>query len=393
MGLDKNGFKRKTYDDLLDEMSDKAQELFGDKVNITPRSFIGLLIRIYAWFLSNIWDMIENVYNSRFIKKAEGVQLDYHGSNRTLPREPATYAYTTLEFKGVPGYLIETERQFATPSDIYFMLIEDVTLDANGNGSGDAVSVERGSTCNVAANTITEQAEPVEEIYTVNNPVPATGGADEETDDNYKKRQLQANEGGGKGTANAIISALLNVPSVQSATAVFNKTMETDADGNPPKSVHAYVLGGTKEDIAAALFDSVSGTSETVGQQEVTVTDISGYEHIVRFDYAEEVQIYVRLTIQTNSKFEVDGVTQLKDSIIGKIGGTDSAGVIQNGLDMGKPVIISQLYNAVYQVAGLDDVTIEIGTDPGALGTANVSVAQRQVAQTSVDIIEVIQNA
>jgi uncharacterized phage protein gp47/JayE len=391
--LDRNGFTKKTYSDLLSEMEAKAKELFGEDINTKAYTPLGIILRIFAWFLSILWDNNERVYNSRFIKKAEGIQLDYHGGNRNLPREPATNSYTTLQFTGVPGYLIETGREFTTKSNIYFMLIEDVTLDSSGNGSGQAVSVETGSSNNVAANTITEQAEPVEEIYTVTNPVPATGGTDRESDDNYKKRLLQANEGGGKSTANAVISALLNVPGVQSATAVFNKTMDVDADGNPPKSVHAYVLGGTKEDIAEALFNSVSGTSQTVGQQEVTVTDISGYDHVVRFDYAEEVPIYVRLTIKTNPKFEADGIEQLKNKIVEKIGGVDSDGIIQNGLEMGQTVVISQLYNAVYQVNGLDDVTIEIGTDSTNLGTSNILIAQRQVARASFDNIEVITSA
>ncbi|MED4933985.1 baseplate J/gp47 family protein [Heyndrickxia coagulans] len=391
--LDRNGFSKETYSDLIDEMEAKAKELFGEDINTKAYTPLGIILRIFAWFLSILWDNNERVYNSRFIKKAEGIQLDYHGGNRNLPREPATNSYTTLQFTGVPGYLIETGREFTTKSNIYFMLIEDVTLDSSGNGSGQAVSVETGSNNNVAANTITEQAEPVEEIYTVTNPVPATGGTDRESDDNYKKRLLQANEGGGKSTANAVISALLNVPGVQSATAVFNKTMAVDADGNPPKSIHAYVLGGTKEDIAEALFNSVSGTSQTVGQQEVTVTDISGYDHVVRFDYAEEVPIYVRLTIKTNAKFEADGIEQLKNKIVEKIGGVDSDGIIQNGLEMGQTVVISQLYNAVYQVNGLDDVTIEIGTDSTNLGTSNILIAQRQVARASFDNIEVIISA
>lgn len=176
-------------------MEAKAKELFGEDVNTKAYTPLGIILRIFAWFLSIVWDNIERVYNSRFIKKAEGVQLDYHGGNRNLPREPATNSYTTLQFTGVPGYLIETGREFSTKSGIYFMLIEDVTLDSNGNGSGQAVSVETGSSNNVAANTITEQAEPVEEIISVTNPVPATGGTDKETNDSYKKRLLQANEG------------------------------------------------------------------------------------------------------------------------------------------------------------------------------------------------------
>lgn len=374
-------------------MEAKAKELFGEDVNTKTYTPLGIILRIIAWFLSILWDGLERVYNSRYIKKSDGVQLDYHGGDKNIKRNPATNAYVTLNFTGLPGYVILMETQFATPTGIYFALTADVTLDSNGNGSGEAISVETGSINYVLANTITEQAEPVEEIYTVSNPLASSGGTDEEDDATYKQRLLQANESNGKATPNAIITALLNTPGVRSATAVFNKTMAADADGNPPKSVHAYVLGGLAAEVAASLFDSVSGTSQTVGQQQVTVQDLSGADHVVSFDYAEEVQIYLSLSVKTNDKFETDGADQIKDNIIAKIGGSDSTGTIQNGIGMGESVILSQLYNCVYQVAGIDDVTITIGTVQGSLSSNNITIAQRQVAVTALGNIEVILNA
>ncbi|MGW8784991.1 baseplate J/gp47 family protein [Heyndrickxia sporothermodurans] len=391
--LDKNGFQKKTYSEIVDEIEEKAKEKFGEDTNTKAFTPLGIILRILAWFFAIVWDNIERVYNSRFIKKSEGVILDFHGGDRGIKRDPATYSYVTLEFTGEPGYSIETETQFTTNSDIYFMLIEDVTLDENGKGRGQAVSIEPGAMYNVAANTITEQAEPVEEIYTVTNPEASAGGTDQEEDVYYKSRLLQANEGGGKSTANAVKSALLNTPGVRAANAIFNKTMQTDADGNPPKSVHAYVLGGTREDVAQSLFDSVSGTSQTVGAQAVEVTDIAGDKHIMRFDYAEEVPIFVRIQIVATPEFETDGVEQIKDNIIEKIGGTNASGIVRNGLSMGQPVILSQLFYSVGKVNGINDVIIQIGKSWDSLIENNITISKYQVAYTSVDNIEVIVNA
>lgn len=392
MGLTKDGFVKKTYSDLLDEMELKAQELFGDDINTKSYTPLGIIIRIFAWFLAIVWDTVEKVYNSRFIKKADGKSLDYHGGDKGLQRNPADYSYTILQFTGMPGYTVAMEELYMTNKEVYFMLIEDVTFDEQGNGTGEAVSVETGTFTEVEVNTITIQAEPVEQIYTVTNIVAATGGADPEQDNQYKQRLLQNNESNGKSTPNAILTALLNVTGVRSANVVLNRTLEIDVDGNPPKSIHAYVLGGAREKIADALLDSVGATSQTIGTEEVTVLDNSETEHIMRFDYGETVPIYIRVTIKTDSKFESNGVEQIKNSLISKIGGTDLNGIEQTGLKMGEGVILFQLSQSI-QATGIADLTIEIGTSATNLASSNIDVTKHQVAETSIDNIEVIISA
>lgn len=391
--LDENGFVKKEYADILNDMTAKAQQVFGADINTSASTPLGIILRIFAWFLSICWDTAELVYNSGFVNKAEGVQLDNLGTNVGLQRNPAAPAYVTLAFTGTPGAVIETEAEFSTTDDTHFELIEDVTLDTSGNGSGQAVSMDTGSYTNVGANTITEQVAPDDAINSVNNPAAATGGADLEDDYSFRNRMITASEGSGKATANAILTALLGTTAVRSASVVFNRTMQTDADGNPPKSVHAYVLGGTVQDIAQSLFNSVSAGTQTVGTQTASVTDLSGNTHTMSFDYAAEVQVYVKAVLTTNAAFPSDGIQQVQNYITQYIGGVDNDGVENNGLGMNQDVRLSRLFGAVYMVDGIDDVTISMGTSSSNLSESNVAIGPQQVAQTAVSQIEVDVNA
>ncbi|MCY8813686.1 baseplate J/gp47 family protein [Bacillus atrophaeus] len=388
--LNENGFQRKTYSDLVDDMEDKAREQFGEDVNTSSRTPLGIILRIFAWFLSGLWDVSERVYNSGFVSKSEGVQLDRLGSNNGILREPASESYVTLSFTGEPGHVVEEQTQFATESDIYFEVLEAVQLNSKGEGTAQAISLEKGIDNNVAANTITIQAEPSENIFTVTNPEKSAGGSDIETDSEFRVRIKRSIEGSSASTNSGIIAALLGVSGVRSANIVANNTMNEDGDGNPPKSIHAYVLGGTKDDVAQALFDSVAAGIETVGGQTVTITDASGLAHDVKFDFAKEVKVYVQLDLKTNPSFPVDGEKQIKNNIVYKIGGIDENGSFFTGSQMGDDVILSQLFNAVYQVDGVTDVTIQIGKDAASLGQSNITIEPKEVAQ--VHFSEIVVN-
>lgn len=393
MGLDANGFTRKTYADLLDESQAKYKELFGEDVNPSAYTPLGIISRVQAYFYAKIWDVIEATYNSRFVRKADGVSLDFHGGDKSLPRNPALNSFVTLEFTGEPGHIIDLGEEFSTDGDVHFMLLDDVTLDELGNGSGEAVSVDTGAYNNVLPNTITTQIEPDDLVESVTNPLPAKGGADLESKESYRGRLLKANESNGKSTMTAVETALLNTPGVRSSNVIFNKTMEVDTEGNPPKSMHAYVLGGTADVIAESIFDSIGATTETVGAQIVQVADLSGTKHPVRFDYAEVVPIFIKTTITTNPQFGAEGAAQLKDAFISVIGGADSMNEYQRGLPMGEDVFLSKLFRVADKVVGIEDITIEIGKSAIAISPANIEISQKQVAETAVANIEVIVRA
>lgn len=393
MALNQDGFTRKTYSDLLDEMESKFKELFGADINLASYTPLGIIMRVMAFFYATIWDAIEKVYNSRFIKKSDGTSLDLHGSDKQTTRNPATNSYVTLSFVGTPNYIIQSETIIRTDGDIQFATLSDVTIKADGTATVEAISVETGAYNNVLPNTVTMLLEADENITSVTNLESALGGTDIESDASYQNRLLLLNESNGKSTMTAVETALNNVVGVRSANVIPNKTMEVDVHGNPPKSLHAYILGGTAEDIAQAIFDSVSATTQTVGEQEVSITDNSLNEHIVRFDYSTEKVIFVKMTVTKTNAFASDGTVQLQDAVINFIGGINSVGDENRGLSMGANVIISKLYSAAYKVEGIDDIAIEIGLSASNLSTSNIAIEQKEVAITSLQNIEVVISA
>lgn len=389
MGLDRNGFKRKNYAELYAEMEVKAREAFGDDINMSERSPLGILIRLFAWGLAKAWELAEKVYNSGFITKAEGVQLDNLTPFFNTKRNTEQASTVSLSFTGTPGYTITAGQQYTTQNDIYFVLTENVILSAGGAGTGQAVCMDVGVVGNVPAGTITIQAEPDTDILTVNNPEASEGGRDYETDVELLNRLLDSSAGSGSGTANAIRAAVLAVPGVRAATVIENYE-NVVVNGNDPKSIHAYVLGGDPDDIAEAIFSKKAAGIKPMGAQTVTVIDDSGEPQVIRFDFAVEVQIFVEIDITTNVAFPVDGITRVKDEIVKLIGGTASDGTIYVGSQMGEDVFISQLTRAVFVIPGIVDASIRIGKTAGTLGTSNIVIQSNEVAQTSPSKVTVV---
>lgn len=388
MGLDRNGFKRKNYAEIYDEMEIKARESFGDDINTSERSPLGILIRLFSWGLAKAWELAEKVYNSGFISKAEGVQLDNLTPFFNTKRNTEQAAIVELSFTGTSGYMIPSGKQFTTANDIYFALTEDVTL-TDGSGTGQAVCLDVGVVGNVPANTITIQAEPDTDILTVNNPAASEGGRDYETDVELLNRLLDSSAGNGSGTANAIRAAVLAVPGVRAATVIENYE-NVVVDGNDPKSIHVYVLGGDEQQIADAIFSKKAAGIKPMGSEVVTVIDDSGESQVIRFDFATEVTIYVEVDVTTTVAFPVDGEQRIKDEIVKLIGGTASDGTIYVGSQMGEDVFISQLTRAVFAIPGIIDAQVRAGETAGTLGTTNIAIASNEVAQTDPNKVTVI---
>ncbi|MED3805619.1 baseplate J/gp47 family protein [Priestia megaterium] len=333
---------------------------------------------IFAFFLAPLWELAEMVYNSGYSSKAEGVQLDRLAANKTMSRDQESESHVELSFTGVPNTTIQEQTQFATDKFIYFYLIENVTLDETGKGSGEAVSLEKGIHTNVAAGTIKLQAEPTENISTVTNLLAATGGRDLETDVELRNRLINSPAIEGNTTVNAIIARLNNTTGVRSSSVVSM---------NP--AVHAYVLGGNREDVADTLFNCIAAGIDTIGSEEVIITDISGTEHTVRFDYATDIKIRIKIDIQSNNSFPSNGIGEIKQKIIQEIGGRDSTDTEWVGMAMGEKVVYSQLFSFVYETPGIEDVTIQVAKEDDDFIMGNLNLGSYEIARTNVDLIEV----
>ncbi|ULO08942.1 baseplate J/gp47 family protein [Paenibacillus sp. 19GGS1-52] len=380
--LDSTGFKRLRFDDLFAQMEDKAKETFGDTINTSIRSPMGIILRIFAWFLAIIWSTAEDVYNSGYIPTATGNNLDRLGPQVGITRTLAQWASGQITITGIPGYVVPAGFRASTASGVVFETLEAVTLTA-GTGTVAIEALEAGAGGNWGTGMITVVVNPVPDIINVINAAPITGGREKETDAEFRNRFDQSVAGGGAASVDALRGGLLRLPTVRAAAVIENTTMTTDSVGRPAKSFQSYVLGGDEQEIADTIFATKSGGIESYGAISVQVEDLGGQPHTVKFSRAAEVAIKVSVTVTKNDQYPADGDEQVRSAIIRYIGGTDAVGSYYNGLSMGGSVVYTRLISAVYSVEGVEDVALTVGKVTGSLGSSNVVTQAYEVAQTT----------
>ncbi len=381
--LDKNGFKRMRYADIFSEMANKAKELFGEKINVSERSPVGIILAIFAWFASKIYELMENVYHASYIDSSEGNNLDKLGKSSGVIRIQAQQAEGEITIRGTPDFLIESGFVVATEKDVFFETTDEIQLNGQGEGCGKIIAMETGVIGNVSSEEISVIVNPEPNIEMVTNQMDTSGGRAKETDYEFRERFALSRAGGGSATVGAIQSELLRTEGVRAAKVIENVKNEIDEDGRPPKSFEAFVLGGKPIDIGNSIFRKKAAGIEAFGREAVTVYDIGGHERVVRFSYAVERQVWVKVLIKKDDKFQSNGEEQLKNAVVKYIGGEGTDGTIWVGLSMGEKVSYSKLIAQLYKVDGVDDITIQISCDGETYATENIIISLFEVAQTS----------
>lgn len=406
--LDENGFTRPTYNELVQDLTHKWLELFGEDANTAPNSAGGIFIRVLAYFLNLLYALAESVYQSQFADSATGTTLDQLAANLGLVRQAPQAAIGTVKIYGVAGYVVPSGTLFQTSDGMNYITSENITLEDQGVTEIDMTVQGQGilsynkqnlgigtSTVLYAngtgsqynkpddpSNYIAKQITPVEEVLLV-NVGKITGGADLEDDESLRERLEQASQEAPSSPYNGVLSAVLNVVSVRSVKIVTNDMLQTDSAGNPPKTLHIYVDGGYKDDIGTAIFGSVAAGIQTYGGIEVPVQDIGGTYHYVYYDEPTTLPIFVSVKIKVNTAiFPLDGNVQIKQAVVDYI----------NSVDMGGTIHYSYLYKYLYDtVPGLDVADVNIGTDQNKLSAADIVLTDIQRAVITTDKVVVTQ--
>ena len=384
-GLTDKGFNRPTQAELKVSVDQYFRESFGDDVNLSPKSPTGILIDLISWLGEKQYELAEKTYHSGHPSEAEGVQLDYLTPFFSTSRNPEQYSAEYIKINGTPFSTIEAGTRYETESGFDVSTTEDVTLDSEGVGRVWSVALTPGVVGNVPAGTIVVQSEPSADVISVTNENAFTGGRDAETTEELRARLLNSGSSIGSGTVNAVVASVLNLPGVRAANVIVNNT-DGVVNGQPAHSNQLFVLGGDSQTIADTLMDNFTGI-QFYGTTTRTVKDISGNTHTMGYTPASLINIYSSITLTTDSTFESDGVTKVKDAVVRLIGGTASDGTIYSGLSMGDDVIYSRVLSAVVNVQGVVDATLNIGREPNPDETGNIVVNVNEVAQVNaVDI-------
>lgn len=368
-GLSEKGFKRKLYSDIEDDLFIRAKNMFGEDINLSERSPLGIFLRVIAWSLSLIWQVAEKTYHQGHLNEAEGLSLDYVCEKADIYRFPALKATGEVKFTGKAGKKIYKGFKAATNNNVVYETVEEVQISTDGTVKAKVICTQLGDIGNVDANTINTIINPELDIDTVNNTERFLSGREVETDDELRERYKLSFIASGKATMNAIIAHLLKIPTLKGYKVLENDTMEVK-NNMQPKSIKVIVLGGTDEEIGRAIFESKAAGIQTNGNISYMATDNLGYKHEIKFSRATEVSIFAKINIT----FNITAINKdaLKKEVISKFK------KYLRSINMGDTVILSKIISAIVS-SDIKDVDVMIGKSSASLAKSNIILLDEEV--------------
>ncbi|CAI2612149.1 hypothetical protein AKUH4B410M_08910 [Apilactobacillus kunkeei] len=377
MPLTDDGWVTISADDALKQAKSEIQKNLGIDTDVSDGSAMGRIAQMLANRIVECDNVAQNVYDNNFWLTASGVSMDRLGTSLGIQRHQAQYAEATLNITGTSGYLIPAQTEFITDKGDSFLSDDDVQIDQNGNATVVVHSQEASASTNVDAHTIINQANPVDEIESVDNPMQASGGSDLESDYDFRNRGTINQYSPENPTVGGIRTALINVNGVSSVTIQNNQSKSTDEHGNPANTIHIYVVGGTDDDIANKLADVLAGGATTVGSITKHV-NVYGNDIVVNFDRAQQKTLSFKIDITTGDGFDEDAVKQSVQDYL-------------SNFEMGDKVILNKLYPYLYQLIGIKQVnSIQVSTDGSSYNSNDLQLANFEFALTRNDDVEVI---
>ena len=369
MYLTDAGFKRPTFDDLLQAQITRCKAFFGEDVDTSELTALGKFIRIIVYDLAEAYEDLELAYLARFPDTATGISLDRLCPFAGITRNPATSAVHTVEFTcdDISGSItVPSGTILMTDQDVQFELVSDVIVAGNSTANGSAVCTVAGTVGNVNLNTITRIVNPVAFLKSVKNTAITSFGTDTESDYELRKRWKIALTGSGGASASAIKGEIARMPNVESVKVVENVQDTTDSAGRPPHSFECYVLATSVSDkaIAEAILRKKPIGIKAHGSTVVTVQDDGGYNWNIGFTRVAEIYARVQITIKVDNDFSLsNGTEEIKNNIVEYV----------TGLGAGNPINTREMYSCIFKVIGVNDVTdIKVSRDNGASYSSGV---------------------
>ncbi len=267
-------------------------------------------------------------------RKSSGVFQDCLAQIYFLTRKGAVPSQAVITVTGLPGTVIPVSAQIrSVTDDTLWACTEAVTIPAEGTTSAVFACTTPGA-ISAAAGTLTRIVTVVAGWDTAVNNAAAAVGNPAESRGAFESRRYASVALNSRSTASAIYARVLQIPDVVSCYVTQNRTSAPQViDGYTlkPHSVYVAVVGGDDDDIAQALYDTVSAGCDYNGNTEVQITDPStGALETVAFNRPAEMDVYIRVTLVTDTALTDQQVTSIKQALYNNFYGLDSSIVLDD---------------------------------------------------------------
>lgn len=479
-GLTRYGLEIKRLPDIIEDRQQRARNIFaditpaGEEVDVGPNSALGRLIGLVSPAEADLWEAIQQIYDSFNPNAATGYALDNLVALSGITRLPATRTTAQVLLTGSVNTLIPTSVKVASRNTKHiFSLINTLSLtpqNASGIGvdvvlalpftdytvsyttdnlnyidititTGPApseesilaalaaeanslastlfhaevanglLSIQRldpfqlatftvGPNLQIAkvsklgvvrddeigpfsqpAGSIETISVPVAGLDSVINPLKATEGRFQETDEELRERFRNSKFFQARNILEALLDALRNVQGVEDVAIYENDTDDfNEILGIPAHSFMPVILGGLTTSVAEAIWQNKPTGIRSFGDTTVSIIDSQNLPHQISFRRPTEIPIYIKIVLQDIGGLAGDAATQIKQRILDHV---------KASYLIGDEVIYSRLYTPVNLVPGHAVNSLTIGTSPNPTGTSNITIDYDEVATFSLDRIDI----
>ena len=260
---------------------------------------------------------------------AEGQWQDALGQIYFLTRHQAIASQAQVRCLGKPGTVITKGAQISSNIDATtWELQESIVINDESYADG-VFTCSKTGPISAEPHTLTKVMTHIAGWDTADNEQAATVGQDEESQASFEHRRYQSvalNSRSSLQSAYSRVAALDGVIAVAARQNRTDRVTKVDGVALNPHSVYLCILGGKDEDIAQALYETVSAGCEYTGSTSIEVKDpLTRATDTVRFSRPNElaVKMVVYLVqLATTSKVVKEDV---KNIIYQNFYGTDAA--------------------------------------------------------------------
>jgi hypothetical protein len=377
---------------ILEEVKDEWREAYGADVILEPETSQGVIVVQDTEVRDGTVRNNVAVANQINPDYAGGVFLDAIWALTRGKRNGATRSTITgVTLGGQNGTSVPAgSAATVTTSGERFLTVATVVIGefVPGLATVDFIAENYGPVA-AAIGALNAVASGVLGWETVTNPNAAVVGALAESDIAGRRRRRLTLALQSVAMPEAIISALYDIPEVDSLTFrenVENTTQVIDGISLIAHSIWVCVKGGSNTQIAESLLETKGIGGGYNGAVSVPVVEqASGQTYIVKFDRPTAVILFVRVTAKFNN---TDGATIIPAAVMAYANG-DLEG--DAGLVVGASVSPWEIAGAVNQVEPRIKVNlVELSTDGITWGTSILSIAlDHQAELTSARVLVV----
>ena len=370
--------------EIVAEAAAAVAELLGEDFDASDLTSVeGQIFHVLAARELNLQGGLVDVVDALNTDNAQGRQLEGLGASNGLPRLGASFGAVAATVTGTVGFDFSNRLFRHLPTGTLWRAPAGSVIGGGGSVTVTLAAVDPVDvTIAVTGSDFWQVVQVTPSILTVFNATEGTPGEPEEDLETYRAR-LKASTASSAGTEPAILTALLKVPGVTAETRVLvNRTLAVDANGVPPKSVEAIVVGGGDEAIVRALYASASAVAGFAGTTTIPAGTYSGIDIEIKFTRPVTIDLEVNVVL-TSTGAEVALPADYEDQVEAAVAGLQW----KIGQDAGS----AKTYRAIATVLPEDSYTSLAATfrlaGSGDPFTATYSIGPRErVAIDAADV-------